>query len=111
MGFDCQECEKTFTKKYNLKRHMEQKHDSLAHLYGDKSTENESEDESQESGSESEASKSEGSEGEVSEGEGSESEGSETGASQNSGQSDASDSYTYEQVQAILRYFLQTDEN
>lgn len=96
MGFECQQCEKSFTNKYNLKRHIERQHDSWSDTveqYDDKNTESESEkeDDKEESSDDSDIS--------------------ESGESQSSDQSETTNSYTYEEVRAILRYFLQSDES
>lgn len=69
---------------------MERKHNSwnVPQQYDDENSEYESEDENQESSSESES-----------------------GDSQDSDQSEPQDNYSFDDVQAILRYFLQADES
>jgi hypothetical protein len=87
MGFECQHCEKNFSSKYNLQRHIEMKH-----------ADQESEMEDSENNTENEESESENEESE-SENEESESE------------SEDSDSYTYDDVRAILRYALESNDS
>lgn len=87
MDFECQHCEKNFSSKYNLQRHIERKH-----------ADQESEMEDSENNSEKSTNDSENEESE-SENEESESE------------SEDSDSYTYDDVRAILRYALESDDS
>ena len=108
MDFVCQHCEKNFVNKYNLKRHMEKQHDSWsppANNYEEEESDVENfqnDSESEESTADSENSSSSDESCQDSEHtEDSDSEGSDSGDS---------DNYTHDEVRAILRYVLQSDE-
>lgn len=104
MEFVCQLCKNRFVSKYNLRRHMERKHDS----WPISSTENEEESENEVENSESE-----------------EEERNDTGESDQSlnckdnesedndnenDDDDSEDVFTFDEVQAIVRYSLQEEE-
>lgn len=96
MGFPCSYCEKHCTTKYNLKRHIGRAHDSwVPSQKGAEETESENEESDEENETDSE-------------------EAANTCESSNSDgeSSDCEDnnSYTYDEVQAILRYVLQKNE-
>ena len=95
MAFVCPHCVNNFSSKYNLNRHVEQKH---GQGYEDEESENEKSEsvtsETEKSESDNEDEKSENEE-----------------SSQSSEESEDSDSYTYDDVRAILRYFSQSNES
>lgn len=86
MDFVCQHCEQNFASKYNLRRHMERKHDSW-----NGKQEQEIENSERDSDPASQNSSIDG----------------ESNESEDDSESEDSDVYTYDEVRAILRYALQ----
>jgi hypothetical protein len=102
MDFECQHCGDILASKYNLKRHMARKHDSwtpTSHKYEEK----ESEIESSESDKETET------ENEDTDNENNTTDEVESEKGEKDSESEDSDIYTYDEVQAIVRYALQTE--
>lgn len=106
MEFVCEQCDKHFVSKYNLKRHMERKHDSWHAPSNEDSSEsvNGNENKRGESSSDSEnnTSSEDSDHSDDTESENSDSEG--------NSESEDSDTYSHAEVRAILRYTLQANE-
>lgn len=103
MGFVCPHCEYHFTSKYNLKRHMERKHDSWPISPQKNEDEIENEVENSESDEEDQNDDEKFANG-------SQNSSSDEESDQSSKESDDIDRFTYDEVQAILRYALQEKE-
>lgn len=101
MEFHCPHCEYYFTNKNSLKKHMANQHDSWSPSLK-KSERPESDDENVDQETSNEESV-QGSDEEASDDEGSDEEVSDDDA-------EDTDTYTYDEVQAILRYALQSNE-
>lgn len=98
MSFLCPHCEKHFVSKYNLQRHTERNHDSWSTSQkSEEETENEESCEENESGSEESHNTSENT-----------SENSSSG--EESSDCEDNDRYSYDDVEAILRFLLQKKE-
>lgn len=91
----CPSCEKEFVSKYNLKRHMEQKHDTLPPEQENVESED-ADEESEEENSDSDN------------GEEEEEDDEDGNHESNQSSDDQNDTYTHAEVQAIIRYILRS---
>lgn len=104
MEFACQHCGNQFVSKYNLKRHLERKHDSWSHTHPKNGEESENEVQNSESDEESEVNQS------LDESEDTNSETESEDSESESEDSETEDVFTYDEVQAIVRYSFQEKE-